>query len=278
MIFSCVRCLTLAGAVWLFVPVVGFSQMITAHRGASFDAPENTSAAFKLAWQQHADAIEGDFYLTSDDQIVCIHDKDTFRTTGVKKTVEQSTLRELRDLDYGKWKSPSFAGEPIPTFQEVLASVPLGKRFVIELKSPAKIVPYLAGEIAKASPPLSSLLVISFDRNTISQCKRLLPDVEAHWLTSFEQDPAGTWSPTAERIADTMRSIGADGVGLEANNEVVNADFVKSLTAHGCKTFHVWTVDSVEDAARFQTLGAVGITTNRPGLIRTAISAAIPGT
>ncbi len=50
--------------------------LIVAHRGASYDAPENTLAAFRLAWEQGADAIEGDFFLTSDGQILCLHDKD----------------------------------------------------------------------------------------------------------------------------------------------------------------------------------------------------------
>jgi len=39
---------------------------IIAHRGASLDAPENTLAAFNLAWQQGADGVEGNFYLTKD--------------------------------------------------------------------------------------------------------------------------------------------------------------------------------------------------------------------
>ena len=61
--------------------------MITANRGASHDAPENTLAAFKLAWKQQADAIEGDFRLTADGKIVCIHDADTRRTCGVNLVV-----------------------------------------------------------------------------------------------------------------------------------------------------------------------------------------------
>ena len=52
---------------------------LVAHRGASHDAPENTLPAFELAWKQGADAIEGDFHLTSDGKIVCIHDFDTKR-------------------------------------------------------------------------------------------------------------------------------------------------------------------------------------------------------
>ena len=76
--------------------------MIVAHRGASDDAPENTLEAFHLAWLQNADAIEGDFRLTKDEQIVCIHDEDTSRTCGKKLIVAESTYAELCQLDASK--------------------------------------------------------------------------------------------------------------------------------------------------------------------------------
>jgi glycerophosphoryl diester phosphodiesterase len=60
------------------------AQIIVAHRGASYDAPENTIAAFKEAWKQNADGVEGDFYVIRDQQIVCIHDANTERTGGRK--------------------------------------------------------------------------------------------------------------------------------------------------------------------------------------------------
>src|SRR6188768_2306112 len=73
---------------------------IVGHRGASFDAPENTVAAVRLAWEQKADAAEFDVYLTKDRKVVVIHDKDTKRTAGgVNKVVAESTLAELRALD-----------------------------------------------------------------------------------------------------------------------------------------------------------------------------------
>jgi glycerophosphoryl diester phosphodiesterase len=50
---------------------------LVAHRGASHDAPENTLPAFELAWKQGADAIEGDFHLTADGKIVCVHDRSS---------------------------------------------------------------------------------------------------------------------------------------------------------------------------------------------------------
>lgn len=69
---------------WAFLPVDAQTPIIVAHRGASKAAPENTLKAFHLAWEQGADAIEGDFHLTKDGKIVCIHDGNTKRYT--KKT------------------------------------------------------------------------------------------------------------------------------------------------------------------------------------------------
>ncbi len=58
---------------------------IVAHRGASFDAPENTLASMKLAWKQNADAIETDIHLSKDGKLVVLHDFDTERVSGVDK-------------------------------------------------------------------------------------------------------------------------------------------------------------------------------------------------
>lgn len=67
--------------------IPGTESLLIAHRGASRDAPENTLAAFDLAWQQGADGIEADFRLTGDGRIVCLHDASTGRTAGVDLTV-----------------------------------------------------------------------------------------------------------------------------------------------------------------------------------------------
>ena len=87
---------------------------IVAHRGASADAPENTLASVKLAWKQHADAVEIDVYLTRDGKIVVIHDKNTKRTTGVDALVVRKSLKELRSLDAGSWKDPASGARSFP--------------------------------------------------------------------------------------------------------------------------------------------------------------------
>ena len=103
--------------------------LIVAHRGSSFEAPENTLPAFRLAWEQGADAIERDFLLTKDDQIVCIHDASTKRLSDKNLVVSKSTFEELRALDVGAWKHEKFKGTKIPTISEVFATIPKGKKY-----------------------------------------------------------------------------------------------------------------------------------------------------
>jgi len=250
----------------------GAAPWITAHRGASHDAPENTLAAFRLAWAQAADAIEGDFRLTADGRIVCVHDADTKRVAGVNHVVAATPLGELRALDAGRWKAERFAGERLPTFAEVLATVPPGKRFFIELKTGPEIVPPLVEDLRGWRGDPALLTIIAFDADTIFACKRALPAVRAHWLTSFSQNKKTlAWQPDAARIAAAVQACGADGVGLQCRREVVDRSFVERLSAGGVGEFHVWTVDSPDDARFFRDLGAVGITTNRPAFLREAL-------
>lgn len=262
-------------ALWL-TPLGGFtahSQMITAHRGASHDAPENTLAAFELAWKQGADAIEADFYLTSDRQMICIHDADTLRTTGVKRVVAETPLAELRTLDAGSWKGPQFAGEKLPTLGEVLDLVPQGKKFFVELKTGPEIVPVLAAQLGQRQTDPQSLVIIAFQEATVAACKQQLPEIKVHWLTSFKRSAVGRWKPTAKVIAETVHRSGADGVGMRGERKVVDEAFINQLNDLGVPEYHVWTIDSAEDARYFRDLGASGITTNRPGDIRQALAA-----
>ena len=271
------RCVISGFVVAMVQPVVVASAaepMITAHRGASHDAPENTRAAFRLAWQQGADAIEGDFRLTADGQVVCIHDADTARTCGVKLIVADTPLARLRQLDYGRWKGAEFAGEICPTLPEVLAVMPPGKRLYIELKTGPEIVPQLARDLEQSAISPAAVVLIAFDETTVIACKKRLPAMKAHWLTAFKETSkgSGSWQPTAATIAETVTSCGADGVGMQARPDLIDAAFVETLRAGGVREFHVWTVDRAEDARHFASLMAVGITTNRPAIIRESLN------
>ncbi len=154
-----------------------FGQFIVAHRGASHEAPENTLAAFRLAWVRGADAVEGDFYLTSDGKIVCIHDKTTKRVAPDQPelTVAKSTLEQLRQMDVGHWKDAKFAGEQIPTLEEVLAIVPQRKRIFVEIKCGPEIVPELRKQLAASGLTNEQIVIIAFDRTVTQACRQSMP-------------------------------------------------------------------------------------------------------
>ncbi len=248
------------------------SSLIVAHRGASHLAPENTLAAFTLAWELGADAVEGDFYLTADGQIVCRHDETTKRTAGVDRPVEEQTLAELKGLDVGAWKDARWAGERIPTLSEVLRTVPAGRRVLLEIKSDVSIVAYLVPIIEGSALELDQVMVISFDAEVIAAVERRLPAIRTSWLSGFEEGPSGQWHPTAREVVETAARIRTDGVDLEAKPEVLTKVFVRTLRSAGLE-FHVWTVNDPGLARAMIDLGADSITTDRPGWLREQIEA-----
>jgi glycerophosphoryl diester phosphodiesterase len=256
-----------SAVVWAETP------LIIAHRGASHEAPENTLSAFRLAWEEKADGIEGDFYLSKDGQIVCIHDKTTKRTANKDLSVADSTLAELRQLDVGTWKSPKYAGERIPTLSEVLAIVPDGKLIYVEIKCGPEIVPYLSPVFKASGLPARQIRIIAFDENVVDAVKRQLPEIKAYWLTSYKQDKVTQkWSPTAATVRKTLKKLGADGLGTKAETSVVNQKFVEALRKGGWE-FHAWTIDEIQEARKFQSLGVDSITTNRPAFVRKNLKA-----
>lgn len=243
---------------------------IIAHRGASHDAPENTIAAFELAWEQGADGIEGDFYLTADGHIVCIHDRTTKRTTGgeVDLNVQQTTLAELRQLDVGRWKGEQFAGQRMPTLQEVLAVVKPGKKLYLETKSGPEIVEPMRRVIAKSPRRPEQIVVIAFNADTVAETRRLLPQLKVYWLTSYRHnEQTGVWTPTLGQVLATLDQSNAHGLNTNANLNIVNEAFVAALREKGHE-FHAWTINDGKLARRFRDLGVGSITTDRPGWLR----------
>lgn len=252
------------------------AQLIVAHRGASHDAPENTLAAFNLAWEQGADAIEGDFQLTKDGHIIAFHDKDLERVAGMKTKVADMTLDEVRRIDVGTWKDPKWKDERPPLLRQVLATVPAHGRILIEIKCGPEIVKPLKAALADSALRLSQVRVIAFDGKVVAACKKALPNVKAYWLTGFKQDEkTKQWSPTLERIMDLLIKARADGLDCHAH-ETIDESFVRRVRDAGHE-FHCWTINEVEVARRFQKLGVDSITTDRPGWLRDALGLPRPG-
>jgi len=107
---------------------------VIAHRGASGYAPENTMAAFELAVEMGAEAIEFDVQMTKDGEIIVFHDYVLGRTASGEGLIMNKTLSELKTLDAGSWFSDKFKDEKILTLKEVLEKIPKEIELHIEIK------------------------------------------------------------------------------------------------------------------------------------------------
>jgi glycerophosphoryl diester phosphodiesterase len=150
-----------------------------AHRGASGYAPENTFAAFRKAIAMGAGFIETDLQLSRDARFVAIHDATVNRTTNGQGAVHDLTLAELRRLDAGSWFGSEFAGERIPTIEEILE---FAKKhdvvFYLELKPSGS----WGGEHAlisalRESGEIARTVVISFDPVMLAGVRKIEPTV-----------------------------------------------------------------------------------------------------
>ena len=254
-------------------------QMIIAHRGASHDAPENTLAAYELAWKLDADGIEADCHLTSDMKIVCIHDDDTSRICPGMPIlrIAESDLATLQQLDVGSWKDPKFSGERMPTISQVLATVPSGKKIFLELKAGLEILPILKDELAQCSLKPEQVHIICFKSSVIRQARELMPEYATSWLVDYQKQAGATgrpkdWRPTFEYVLDRLVEIGATGLDSRDVAKIVDQKFVNDVKNSGAE-FHVWTIDDPENAIRLRSLGVTSITTNRPALLKCFLNA-----
>jgi glycerophosphoryl diester phosphodiesterase len=233
------------------------------HRGASYDAPENTMSSFRLAWSQGVKAIELDIHLTKDGALVVSHDANTKRTTGVDRVIEESTLAELRSLDAGSWKGAQWAGERLPTLAEVLATIPEDGRCFIEVKKGAEVIPTLAKVIQESGKRPEQLAIISFQLDAVAEAKRELPQIEALYLASVKRDTTtGAWTPSIDELIGKAKDAKVDGLDLSFNAPL-DAETVRKVRAAGLRLV-VWTIDDPEVARRMVELGVDGVTTNRP--------------
>lgn len=236
-----------------------------AHRGESYDAPENTLAAFRLAWERKVSTIELDVYPTKDGQLIVTHDADTKKTTGVSKIITDSTLEELRKLDAGRWKDERFAGEKLPTLAEALATIPDGARCFIELKTGPEVVPALTKVIAASGKRPEQLAIISFNADSIAEAKRKLPQHQAYWIVSVKPDKkTNVLTPSVQELITKAKAIHADGLDLSIPP---TADYVQPIKAEGFKLY-VWTINDPVVARKFIDLGVDGITTDRAAWLK----------
>jgi len=259
-------CLILLSAIFLYGS--GCSKMerpiIIAHRGSSFTAPENTLAAALLAWEQNADAVEVDVYLTTDKKIVCLHDETTKRTTGVDLEIAESSWDQVKDLDAGSWKSPEYKGEPIPLLTSVIDSIPPGKTLYVEIKAGEEIVPYLT-KVIEASGKRDQIIIICFDFDTLKAAHEAMPGIPVMWLFCEKKDQeTGKRPPLQISRIERARAAGFDA--MDVCYHCVDPGVAAACKARGLGIY-IWTVDDPVEAERQFKMGVQGVTTNKPDLM-----------
>ena len=226
---------------------------IIAHRGDKTHAPENTLAAFKLAAEKGADAIEFDVQLTADRHVIVIHDQTIDRTTNGTGRVSRLALTDLRDLDAGAWFSEQFRGERVPTLDEVFEKVEKHLYMNVELKNygtPYDDLVTKVVEQVKKHGVQDRILFSSFLALNLRKARLLMPEVPRGLLTM--RGWLGFWG----------RSFGwhGDYFALHPNLADVNSRLIDRVHATG-KRVHVYTVNTEKDFMKMIGLGVDAIFT-----------------
>lgn len=230
---------------------------VTAHRGASHDAPENTLAAFSRAMDDLTDSIELDVQLTKDGEIVVMHDESAKRTTGTDRLISDMTLREVKMLDAGSWFSEEFAGEKVPSLEEVLELAAGKVNLNIEVKSlqrrdemAEKLV-----SLVERYGMLNNVVVTSFDKDVLLKIKDRAPNIQVGYILSVA-------------YGDFYEIDGVDFFSM-------NASFLSKRTVeeihNSGKQVHAWTVNGETSIKNLANIGVDAIITDRPVLARETI-------
>lgn len=232
--------------------------LVVAHRGFSYIAPENTLASYRLAIEAGADMAECDVYLTKDNVPVLMHDGTLARTAGHQGRLRDMTLAEAKKLDAGKWKSPKFEGERIPTLVEAIKLTAGKLRFVIEIKE-ENIAADVVKAIKETGIAPQDLMIFSFHARAVDEIAKIEPLLPTTWLVGDPGPDEAAWRGV---IADALRMrTSAIGTSLGA----VDPGFVRLAHECGLDVF-VWTVNDPRDVAYLVRIGVDGIISDRPDM------------
>jgi glycerophosphoryl diester phosphodiesterase len=233
--------------------------LIWGHRGASFDAPENTLASFKLAEEQGADGVELDAQLCGSGEVVVLHDESLGRTTGFAGLIGETPWPVVRTLDAGARKHERYRGERVPLLAEVLHEVKV--LINVELKCERTDDRGLTAEVVRLIHDAKAedrVLLSSFNPVCLWRARLLAPHLPRALL--FE-------SQSAWPLRSGFSAPALDVVAMHPENILATPERV----AHWRKRGYLvacWTVDDLEEARQLFQSGVTGIITNRPGFLR----------
>ena len=237
--------------------------IIIAHRGESYEAPENTIASINLAWQNDDDAVEIDVRMTKDEKIVAIHDNNTFRTGKRFMNVSTSIYDELLKVDVGKFKSAKWEGERIPLLDEIIDTIPDGKSLFVEIKNDDKIVKPLEKLIEQNNVNPNKIKFIGFNLETMSLIKTLLYEYESYWII---EKKSILRKFNIEDIILMCKSSKLDGLDMK-DGKYLDKFLIRVVKNSGLMIY-TWTVDNPARAKQLYYDGIDGITTNRAYWLR----------
>lgn len=227
-----------------------------AHRGWSGAAPENTLAAiYKAMAEPWISWMEIDVQLSADGVPVLIHDYTLERTTSGRGMVKDKTFRELHSLDAGSWFSERYAGEPIPSLEEVLRATSGRCRLNIELKTYGNLYPGLEKQVLDLLYRYTlqhDVFVTSFDRGSLHRVKQLAPEVTTGLIINANP-------PT---LIEDLHEMGAEVLSIEYKH--LNAELVSRALADGIRIV-AWTIDDEQAIRQVAALHpSIMICTNVP--------------
>lgn len=228
---------------------------ITAHRGSSLTAPENSISAIKNAISEGADYVEIDVMTTKDDEVVVFHDSTLKRMAGINNSIKDMNLSEVREIDIGSQFSEEFAGEKIPTFKEVLRASKDKIKINIELKVKKKDdpLPEKVVELLKKYEMEDQVIISSQDYESLQKIKEVDPLINVGFILTLG-------------IGDFTK-MNVDFVSVEY--QMLKKDLVYSMHALG-KEVHVWTINDKKRAENAMKLGADNIITDSVEMVQKA--------
>lgn len=239
---------------------------IVAHRGYPSKAIENTIESFIIAFESGADFVEGDFWLTEDDEIVCLHDEDLFRITNKTSSlkVTETNLTSIRLLNFRDHKFGQ--NLRVPTLEEILRIIPQKRGLFIEIKdSKTKFVKVLKAKIEKLNFPSEQLRIISYHSHILKLSKALLPDIKTYLIFDWFllRDKCKN-KVVFNRFLQLLEQINCDGIDLSFSSNV-NEEFVNKIKQFELE-IGIYNVNDEESFRKIQKLNLDFITTDYPDL------------
>jgi glycerophosphoryl diester phosphodiesterase len=225
--------------------------MVTAHRGHAKAAPENTLSAMRKAIESGADYVEMDVHLTADGQVVLLHDRDLKRVAGVSRRLDELTFEQVQELDVGSWFAPAFAGERVPTLNEVIVLCRGKIRLNIELKifGQDRQLAEKVAAIVREQNMEGDCLVTSLDYDALQEAKRHNPGLRTGLIV-------------AHALGDISR-LDLDALSVRAN--FLSDGLLRAAHRHG-REVHVWTVNDAPEMSRLMQRGVDNLITSNPDL------------